>query len=1196
MWPSHDTGGVTVTVLTGVDPTALERRAFERASAVADDEPGSVVVAAADGGQSGAVADAWAAAHDPLRVRVTDLDRLAGDAYERAGGPGTRLDTPTRRQTIDRALRAVAAETGLSAAHAHGREVRELLSELAAAGYDDPAELADHVDTHLDDRTATVLSRVAETAATLQQSAAPASYTLPEAYRAVCDADDPEALVDADALVVSGYTDLADTQIDLLECLAARTTTDVVVTLPLAETPDRRGDETTNDEPGDDETASLDGANAYVADTYTTLVALADEHVHVGADATDASDPTDTSAGDATVTDASDPTDTATPSLATAVGRTFTRTATVNDAVPSGLRWESAATPMAESRAVARRVRRQIADGAAPEDVLVVVPELLSYRDRLADAFDAVGVPVSDAGRPPLGQTCVGRAAIDLVDCCLSSPTARDLASLASNPAVDLDYRDTTDDSDGHPDGDSSGDHPLDADELLALVDSLPTDGLADLRAELDAEADAAVAALLDRVRAVRTASREATVARLRELFAHVGLAVGDDRPTTDGTHEAGARTAVARTLAAVGRVGDPDSERTDDDGDAREAAGDATDPLRRVADALEGLRVAPGGGRPGTVEIVGVQDALGRSSDHLHVVGLTRAAFPPEDRRSRFFRRAFEALPSVTATDHQARARYQFAVLVGAAETVALGHPEVGTDGDERLPSPILTELARVTGLKPESPADSADPAAPVDSATSTDSTDPVDSATPTDSTDPADSTVPSTPSIASAGDLQRALTGHDGETRETALTEAVRDGVVSSATAENVRRGAACLAGRVGDGFGEFDGHVDPATVAAHHDPAPFSPTGLRSYARCGFRYYADRVLGLPEEPEYPLEPTALDRGTLVHDTLERFFDGLLVETDGDPVDLTTFDRASLERRLLDAAETELSTLDAPTDDAFGTRWLETLLAGLATPAANDHYGDDHPHRGTDRGVFVRFLDEEFDNDDRVLAVESPLDFTTDPDAPTGAERDDDAYAVELEAPDGRTVAVRGRVDRVAVEVDDTDGGESGVESVGGRVHDYKTSDPTTKRTFGGIDFQLPIYTVAARRELTRRYGDALDEVDGGFYTVEPPATVRRKRTLLETIYRNGGDATEFEQFLDAEIPERVADVADSVADGAFHTTTLDADTAGCDHCRFADVCGVRHHRRRERAEAADDAGHYVPQAARPTSYYDEIGGEES
>jgi ATP-dependent helicase/nuclease subunit A len=83
-------------------------------------------------------------------------------------------------------------------------------------------------------------------------------------------------------------------------------------------------------------------------------------------------------------------------------------------------------------------------------------------------------------------------------------------------------------------------------------------------------------------------------------------------------------------------------------------------------------------------------------------------------------------------------------------------------------------------------------------------------------------------------------------------------------------------------------------PATAPPkpHDDDAPPAPqiatlsyTALSTYERCGYRFYAERVLGLPERPPIPLPPEPDDpavpprptisgsaRGTLIHELLAR------------------------------------------------------------------------------------------------------------------------------------------------------------------------------------------------------------------------------------------------------------------------------------------------------------------------------------
>jgi ATP-dependent helicase/nuclease subunit A len=87
---------------------------------------------------------------------------------------------------------------------------------------------------------------------------------------------------------------------------------------------------------------------------------------------------------------------------------------------------------------------------------------------------------------------------------------------------------------------------------------------------------------------------------------------------------------------------------------------------------------------------------------------------------------------------------------------------------------------------------------------------------------------------------------------------------------------------------------GMTEPAEVRAAAEPAPPSPptsvgspappvtalsyTSLGAYARCGYRFYAERVLGLPPRPisdqggSAVLARSAADRGVLVHALLER------------------------------------------------------------------------------------------------------------------------------------------------------------------------------------------------------------------------------------------------------------------------------------------------------------------------------------
>jgi len=63
-------------------------------------------------------------------------------------------------------------------------------------------------------------------------------------------------------------------------------------------------------------------------------------------------------------------------------------------------------------------------------------------------------------------------------------------------------------------------------------------------------------------------------------------------------------------------------------------------------------------------------------------------------------------------------------------------------------------------------------------------------------------------------------------------------------------------------------YRGHVAPRS------PQPYRVNRVERYAMCPFKYFAESVLGLPEEREESEALTPLERGTLVHRLLEQFY----------------------------------------------------------------------------------------------------------------------------------------------------------------------------------------------------------------------------------------------------------------------------------------------------------------------------------
>ncbi|WCO67610.1 PD-(D/E)XK nuclease family protein [Iamia majanohamensis] len=248
----------------------------------------------------------------------------------------------------------------------------------------------------------------------------------------------------------------------------------------------------------------------------------------------------------------------------------------------------------------------------------------------------------------------------------------------------------------------------------------------------------------------------------------------------------------------------------------------------------------------------------------------------------------------------------------------------------------------------------------------------------------------------------------------------------------------GAALVRGRSSHRLTRFDGRLPAGAVASPADPGAArtaSPTSLERWARCPFDYFVRSVLGVQEveNPEDALSITALDRGSLVHDVLERFVREVLARP---------------------AAE----------QPSPGDRWSPADRARLRAlgEEACDHYEalgrtGRRVMWNRDRAEILRELDQTLTFEEEVRQVEGSR--------PVAAELAfggaDEGPPVALPLPDGREVRFRGMADRI----DRTDAG-------GLLVVDYKTG---SDRSYGGLSeddpdqggtrLQLAVYGAAAR-----------------------------------------------------------------------------------------------------------------------------------
>jgi ATP-dependent helicase/nuclease subunit B len=238
-----------------------------------------------------------------------------------------------------------------------------------------------------------------------------------------------------------------------------------------------------------------------------------------------------------------------------------------------------------------------------------------------------------------------------------------------------------------------------------------------------------------------------------------------------------------------------------------------------------------------------------------------------------------------------------------------------------------------------------------------------------------------------------------------------------------------------RKGARFTRFDGHLAGVRVPSPTG-LPVSATRLETWARCPFAYFMGSLLGVeePEKPEERLEISPLDRGSLVHEVLERFVSEILSRPPEEQPSPHEAWSQSDRRRLRQIAEECCDSYERRGLTGRPIFWKQERKRLLSD---FDQFLDcDGKHRA-DRGT-------------RPVAVE--LSFGGD-----GAQ----LVAEPLELPDGRSVTFRGRIDRVDVADDGS------VE-----VIDYKTGSSNGYRGLseanpdaGGTMLQLPVYALAAR-----------------------------------------------------------------------------------------------------------------------------------
>ncbi|MGE0683377.1 MAG: PD-(D/E)XK nuclease family protein, partial [Candidatus Binatia bacterium] len=236
-------------------------------------------------------------------------------------------------------------------------------------------------------------------------------------------------------------------------------------------------------------------------------------------------------------------------------------------------------------------------------------------------------------------------------------------------------------------------------------------------------------------------------------------------------------------------------------------------------------------------------------------------------------------------------------------------------------------------------------------------------------------------------------------------------------------------------------FDGMIEDEGVKEKLQQALF-PAGLRlsasaleTYARCPFRYFLSTVLGLNQftEPEQILTVRPRERGALLHEILHDFFTRA---RGAGELSFTREHKTALQHLLSAVTEEHFHKFTTSGATGFPLLWeieQERLRERLAA-----------------------FLERECETGGEFLPAAFEVHFGADA-SEEKAEHSRSLFPdgpVRLPLGDGEEIALRGRIDRIDLSLDQRRA----------RIVDYKTGKPIRGRFAGGTALQLPLYLYAA------------------------------------------------------------------------------------------------------------------------------------
>ena len=297
-------------------------------------------------------------------------------------------------------------------------------------------------------------------------------------------------------------------------------------------------------------------------------------------------------------------------------------------------------------------------------------------------------------------------------------------------------------------------------------------------------------------------------------------------------------------------------------------------------------------------------------------------------------------------------------------------------------------------------------------------------------------------------------------------------------------------------------------------------YSTSQLETYAKCPYKYFAERILNLEQIAEPVEEVEALEMGSILHNILYDFYARLKNKN------IILFNCSQDELKY--AGDLLFSIAEKKVEDA-------NFKSPLSFYDREKILGINNNRRSS---ILYEFLKAEREQKDGFVPAFLEVGFGF----PDNYEIPESVRNIKV-----KDIAVRGKIDRIDINN----------EEMAFKVIDYKLGGrkPTDEDLRTGISLQLPLYMFAAKELIKAQLKKDFEPEGADIYSLR----YREKYFGRLPVKSLSSDKSSAEILIESCL-DSIAEYVQSISTGKFHLTQLkDRENKVCRFCSFRAICRI-------------------------------------